>query len=75
MTHEIRPPWLDQTAKPANDRWAAVKDRLGIFGVILAVLVLLFFLVDGAVENFRCSFGQFVTFQCNRWDARPKPWD
>jgi hypothetical protein len=32
-------------------------------------------MIDGSIENFRCSFVQFITFQCNRWDAAPKPWN
>ena len=56
-------------------KWAVLKDRLAIASVILALLVLLFMMIDGAIINFRCSFSQFITFECNRWDARWKPWD
>ena len=56
-------------------KWAVVKDRLAIALVIVSLLVLLFFLVDGTIVNFRCSLWQFITFECNRWDARWKPWD
>ena len=27
-----------------------------------------------AIENYQCSPWQFVTFQCNRFDAKFKPW-
>jgi hypothetical protein len=56
-------------------KWAIIKDRLAVAGVIIALLALLFFLVDGTIVNLRCSFWQFVTFECNRWDARWRPWD
>jgi hypothetical protein len=62
-------------APSPGTRWAAFKDRLAIAGVIVALLVLVFFMIDGSIFNFRCSFWQFVTFECNRWDARWKPWD
>jgi len=55
-------------------RWAVIKDRLAIAGVVVALLVLLFMLVDGAVINFQCSFTQFITLECNRWDASFKKW-
>jgi hypothetical protein len=32
-------------------------------------------MIDGSSENFRCSFVQFITFECNRWGASPKPWN
>jgi len=56
-------------------KWAVLKDRLAIAGAVLSLLVLLFMMIDGAIINFRCSFSQFITFECNRWDARWKPWD
>jgi hypothetical protein len=61
--------------KPTNERWAAFKDRLAIAGVIVALGVLFFMMIDGAVINFQCSFTDFISFKCNRWDARFKPWD
>lgn len=59
----------------ADTRWAAAKDRLAIALVVLSLLVLVFFMIDGSIINMRCSFWQFITFECNRWDARWKPWD
>jgi uncharacterized integral membrane protein len=56
-------------------RWAVIKDRLAITGVVIALLFLLLMMIDGAVVNFRCSLWQFITFECNRWDATWKPWD
>lgn len=60
--------------KPPIDKWAKTKDRLGIAGAILALLLLGFMLVDGSVMNFQCGFTDFITFKCNRWDASFKPW-
>jgi len=65
----------DRSEKPSrDDRWATIKDRLAIVGVVIALLLLLFMMVDGSIMNFRCSFVQFITFECNRWDASDKPW-
>lgn len=61
--------------KTSDDRWAAFKDRLGIVGVIVGLLLLGFMMVDGAIMNFQCSFTEFITFECNRWDASFKSWD
>ena len=63
------------SGKKSSDRWASTKDRLAIAMVIVFLLILGFMMVDGAVMNFRCSFMDFITFECNRWDARFKPWD
>jgi hypothetical protein len=60
---------------PPNLRWAVIKDRLAIASVIIVLLALVIMMIDGSIENFRCSFWQFITFECNRWDARWKPWD
>ena len=57
-----------------SERWAVVKDRLAIAGVILSLVLLLFLMVDGSIVNFRCTFMQFITLECNRWDASWKPW-
>jgi hypothetical protein len=56
-------------------KWAVFKDRLAIVLVVLSLLVLVLLMIDGTIMNFRCSFWQFITFECNRWDARWKPWD
>ena len=58
-------PDVDSTRK--NERWLAFKDRLAIALVILSLLALLFMMIDGSIMNFRCSFTEFITFQCNRW--------
>ncbi len=55
-------------------KWAVFKDRLGIAGVILSLLILLFFMFEGSIMNFQCSLTEFLSFKCNRYDARPKPW-
>ena len=59
----------------AESRWAALKDRLAIAAAIASLLVLLFFMVDGSIMNFQCSFTEFLSLKCNRYDARPRPWD
>jgi hypothetical protein len=56
-------------------KWAVLKDRLGIAAVIVSLLILLFFMFDGAIMNFQCSFTEFLSFKCNRYDARPRPWN
>lgn len=64
---------------PAADRktskWAKTKDRIVIGLVVLALLVLAFSWIDGAVINFQCSFTEFITFECNRWDRTFVPWN
>ena len=60
---------------PPNLRWATIKDRLAIASVVIVLLALVFLVIDGSIENYRCSFWQFITFECNRWDAREKPWE
>jgi hypothetical protein len=60
---------------PPDMRWAVIKDRLAIASVVLALLALLFLMIDGSIENPRCSFWQFIKFECNRWNASWKPWD
>ena len=58
---------------PANLRWAVIKDRLAIASVIVVLVILLFMMIDGSIEN--AAALEFITFQCNRWDAREKPWE
>ncbi len=60
---------------PAVTRRKVIKDRLAITGAILLFVILLFFMFTDAVENYQCSPWQFVTFKCNRFDAKFKPWD
>lgn len=59
----------------AASKWAVLKDRLAIAGVIVSLLLLLYFMFEGSVMNFQCSFTEFVSFKCNRYDARPRPWN
>ena len=67
-------PSTSRTPDPAT-RWATIKDRLAIASVVVVMLVLVFLMIDGSIENYRCKFWDFITFQCNRWDAGVKPWD
>jgi hypothetical protein len=64
----------NEPSKPAS-KWAVFKDRLGIAGVIFSLLALLYFMFDGVIMNFQCSFTEFLSFKCNRYDARPRPWN
>lgn len=82
LDYQENDPWADIRKRldlidqpPQRGRWALVKDRLAIVGVILVLAFLVFMMIDGSIENFRCSFVQFITFECNRWDAAPKRWD
>ena len=61
--------------QPKNARWAVFKDRVAIVAVILVLALFVFMMIDGSIGNFRCSFVQFITFECNRWDAKPKRWE
>lgn len=64
----------DILEKPAtSSRWAAIKDRLAIIAVILVFAILVFLIMDGWVSNFRCTFAEFVTFECNRWAGEEHP--
>ena len=56
-------------------KWAVFKDRLAIAGVIGSLVLLLYFMFDGSIMNFQCSFTEFLSFKCNRYDARPGPWN
>ena len=57
-----------------DSRWVIIKYRLTLTLVVAMLLLLVFMMVDGAVFNFQCSFWDFITFKCNRWDAGFKPW-
>jgi hypothetical protein len=81
-SHEDDDPWADVKDRfhdiyrpTVRTRWAAIKDRLALIAVVLALAFLVFMMIDGSIENLRCSFVQFITFECNRWDAAPKPWN
>jgi hypothetical protein len=67
-----RPP---QEAPGPVTKWAVFKDRLAIASAILSLLLLVYFMFEGAMMNFQCSFTEFLSFKCNRYDARLKPWD
>lgn len=68
-------------AKPPNEtsgtvsKWAVFKDRLAITSVIVSLLLLFYFMVDGSIMNFQCSFTEFLSAKCNRYDAHPRPWN
>jgi hypothetical protein len=52
---------------------ALIKDRLAIVAVILVLAFLAFLMIDGSFVNFRCTFAEFVTFECNRWAGEEHP--
>ena len=54
-------------------RWAGIKDRLAIIAVILVLAFFVFMMFDGSIVNFRCTFAEFVTFECNRWVGEEHP--
>lgn len=74
-------PWADIRARLEDlgrqqedgGRLAVVKDRLAIVAVILVLALFLFFMIDGSIMNFRCSFVEYITFVCNRWAGGEAP--
>ncbi len=60
--------------KPGVSKWAVLKDRLGIATVIVVLLLLVYTMFEGSVMNFQCSFMEFLSFKCNRYDAHFRPW-
>jgi len=68
---------MEETKHGSEDhetKWDVIKYRLTMALVVVVLLGLVFMMVDGAVMNFQCSFWDFITFECNRWDASFKPW-
>ena len=63
----------DGAEGPKSGRWAAIKDRLAIVAVVLVLAFLVFMMFDGAIVNFRCTFAEFVTLECNRWAGEEHP--
>lgn len=61
------------TPEKKKGRWATLKDRLAIVAVILVLALLAFLMVDGSIVNFRCTFAEFVTLECNRWAGEEHP--
>ena len=57
-----------------STRWATIKDRLAITAVIIALLLFVLMAALDSITNFQCSAWQFITFECNRFDAEFKPW-
>lgn len=63
----------DGAEVPKSGRRAAIKDRLAIVAVVLVLAFLVFMMFDGAIVNFRCTFAEFITFECNRWAGEEHP--
>ena len=70
---DLRGRFSDTTEPPKRSRWAGIKDRLAIVAVILVLAFLVFMMFDGSITNFRCTFAEFVTFECNRWAGEEHP--
>ncbi len=70
---DLRGRFSDTTEPPKRARWAGIKDRLAIVTVILVLAFLVFMMFDGSITNFRCTFAEFVTFECNRWAGEEHP--
>jgi hypothetical protein len=60
-------------APKENKRWSRIRDRLAFTAVILVLAILLFLMIDGSIVNFRCTFAEFITFECNRWAGEEHP--
>ena len=74
LTADIKSRFADIYEAPKeNKRWSGVKDRLAIAAVIVVLALLVFFMLDGSFTNFRCTFAEFVTFECNRWAGEEHP--
>ncbi len=63
----------DSAEGPKSGRWAAIEDRLAIVAVVLVLAFLVFMMFDGAIVNFRCTFSEFITLECNRWGGEEHP--
>lgn len=57
------------------ERIGTLKDRLSIAAVLLVLAFLVFMMFADAIENFQCSAWETITFKCNRFDAKFKPWE
>lgn len=60
---------------PETTRADKVKGRLAILGAILLILILAFMMFMDSIENFQCRPWEYVTFQCDRFDAQFKSWE
>ena len=60
---------------PEPTRKDRVKIWLSGIGAIALLLMLGFMMFADTVENFQCSPWKYITFQCDRFDAKFKPWD
>lgn len=65
----------EQKQSGFDNSWAAWKDRLSIAGVLIAVVMLFFFMFTDASLNFQCSVSDFVMMKCNRFDRTFKKWE
>lgn len=70
---DIRTRLEDLGHQQGGGRWAAIKDRLAMVAVVFVLLLFLFLMIDGSITNFRCSFAEFITFECNRWAGGEAP--
>ena len=71
---ETAEPELTPEQQRRKDRVGTIKDRLSIAGVVLVLAFLFFMMFADGIENFQCSAWETITFKCNRFDAKFKPW-
>lgn len=63
----------DLNQEAPKGRWGGIKDRLAIVALILVLAFLVLIMVDGSITNFRCTFAEFITLECNRWAGEEHP--
>ena len=68
-------PELAPEQQRRKDRIGTINDRLAIAGAIPVLVWLFFMMFADAIENFQCSPWNTITFKCNRFDAKFKPWN
>ena len=74
VSPEAREPALTAEQR-RKERIGTLKDRLSIAGVVLVLAFLFFMMFADTIENFQCSAWETITFKCNRFDAKFKPWE
>ena len=74
VSREVHEPEL--TAEQRREkRVETLKYRLSMAGIVLLLAFLVFMMFADSVVNFQCSAWETITFKCNRFDAKFKPWN
>lgn len=63
----------DLNQEAPKGRWGSIKDRFAVVALILVLAFFVFMMVDGSITNFRCTFAEFITLECNRWAGEEHP--